>query len=89
MEEKRANLNQGRKKKVAFILFPTIIIIGAVTLYFYLQYKKTHITTDDAFVDGRIHLIASKVSGTVKAIFIKDNQFVKRNDLILEIDPMD
>jgi membrane fusion protein (multidrug efflux system) len=88
MEEKNGNLNQGRKKKVAFILFPAIIM-GAVTLYLYLQYKKTHITTDDAFVDGRIHLIASKVSGTVKAIFIKDNQFVKRNDLILEIDPMD
>ena len=89
MEEKKGNLNQGRKKKVAFILFPAIIIMGAVILYFYLQYKKTHITTDDAFVDGRIHLIASKVPGTVKVIFIKDNQFVKKNDLILEIDPMD
>lgn len=89
MEEKKGNLNQGRKKKVAFILFPAIIIIGAVILYLYLQYKKTHITTDDAFVDGRIHLIASKVPGTVKVIHINDNQFVKKNDLILEVDPAD
>ncbi len=89
MEEKKAGLNQGRKKKVAFILFPAIIVIGAVILYFFLQYKKTHITTDDAFIDGRIHLVASKVPGTVKIIYVKDNQFVKTNDLILEIDPID
>jgi membrane fusion protein (multidrug efflux system) len=89
MEERKGNLNQGRKKKLAFILFPTIIMIGGVTLFFYLQYKKTHISTDDAFVDGRIHLIASKVPGTVKGIYVKDNQFIKKNDLILEIDPID
>jgi membrane fusion protein (multidrug efflux system) len=60
-----------------------------VTLYFYLQYKKTHISTDDAFVDGRVHVIASKVPGTVKLIHIKDNQFVRKGDVILEIDSMD
>jgi membrane fusion protein (multidrug efflux system) len=89
MEENKGRPNQRRKKIVAFILFPVIIIIGAVTLYLYLQYKKVHISTDDAFVDGRVHLIASKVSGTVKALHIIDNQLVKKNDLILEIDPSD
>ena len=89
MEEKKEKPNQRRKKAVTFILFPIIIVIGAVTLYFYLQYKKTHISTDDAFVDGRVHVIASKVPGTVKIIHIKDNQFVRKGDVILEIDPTD
>jgi len=89
MEEKKGNINQRRKKKVAFVLFPAIIILGAVILYFYLQYKKTHISTDDAFVDGRVHVIASKIPGTVRVIHIIDNQFVKKNDLLLEIDPVD
>jgi membrane fusion protein (multidrug efflux system) len=79
----------GKNNKVFFVLFPIIIIIGALALYFYRGYKATHILTDDAFVDGRIHLIASKVPGTVKVIHVKDNQFVKRNDLLLEIDPRD
>lgn len=79
----------GRNNKVVFILFPVLILIGALALYFYRGYKATHITTDDAFVDGRIHLIASKVPGTVKGIHVKDNQFVKRNDLLLEMDPRD
>lgn len=89
MEEKKEKPNQRRKKAVTFILFPIIIVIGAVILYFYLQYKKTHISTDDAFVDGRVHVIASKVPGTVKIIHIKDNQFVRKSDVILEIDPTD
>jgi membrane fusion protein (multidrug efflux system) len=89
MEEKRENRISQRKKIVAFILLPSIIIMGAIVLYFYIRYKDTHISTDDAFVDGRIHVVASKVSGTVKVIGVKDNQFVKKNDLLLEIDPMD
>jgi membrane fusion protein (multidrug efflux system) len=89
MEEKKGKPNQRRKKVVAFILFPAIIIIGAVTLYFYLGYKETHISTDDAFVDGRVHAIASKIPGTVSAIHVKDNQFVKKGDLLLEIDSTD
>ena len=89
MEERKENLSQKTKKKITFVLFPTIIILGAVILYLYLQYKKTHISTDDAFIDGRVHLIASKISGTVKALYVKDNQFIKKDDPILEIDPVD
>jgi membrane fusion protein, multidrug efflux system len=89
MEEKKANRNRWRTKVTTFIIFPVLILIGAAVLYFYLQYKKTHITTDDAFVDGRIHIIASKIPGTVKVLCVNDNQFIKKNDPLLEIDPAD
>ena len=89
MEERIEKQNHSRKRIAAFIIFPLLMVIGAGILYFYLQYKKTHISTDDAFVDGRVHVIASKIPGTVKAIHVKDNQFVKKGDLILEMDPMD
>src|SRR4030066_1017677 len=89
MEEKKEKPKNHRKKIAAFIIFPTLIVIGAVVLFLYREYKATHISTDDAFVDGRVHVIASKISGTVKAIYVKDNQFVKREDPILEIDSTD
>jgi membrane fusion protein (multidrug efflux system) len=89
MEEKKEKPNQRKTKIFAFIIFPLLIIVGAVTLYVYLQYKKTHISTDDAFVDGRIHTIASKVPGTVRVLHVSDNKLVKKNDLLLEIDPVD
>ena len=81
--------NNNKKKKLGFVVLGIIIIVGAVTLFLYLRYKATHISTDDAFVDGHIHTIASKVKGTVKSIRVKDNQPVKKGDLLVEIDPED
>ena len=89
MGENKGKPNHHRKKVIAFILFPIIIIIGAVVLFLYREYKAAHISTDDAFVDGRVHAIASKIPGTVKAIHVNDNQFVKKGGPILEIDPID
>jgi membrane fusion protein (multidrug efflux system) len=89
MEEKKEKSNNHRKKIAAFIIFPALIVIGAVVLFFYREYKATHISTDDAFVDGRVHIIASKIPGTVKVLHVEDNQFVKKGDLLLEIDPID
>ena len=66
MEENKGRPNNRRKKVAAFIIFPILIIIGAGILFFYREYKATHISTDDAFVDGRVHVIASKIPGTVK-----------------------
>ena len=89
MEENKEKPNNRRKKIAAIIIFPVLIVIGAVMLFLYREYKATHISTDDAFVDGRVHAIASKIPGTVKAIHVNDNQFVKKGNPILEIDPID
>jgi membrane fusion protein (multidrug efflux system) len=77
------------KKKKAAAVFVVILIIGALTLFFYLRYKSVHISTDDAFVDGRIHTIAPKIRGTVKTVYVNDNQQVKKGDLLLEVDTED
>jgi len=77
------------RKKISIIVFIALTVIGAVTVYFYLRYKATHISTDDAFVEGHIHTIASKVSGTVKKINVEDNQPVKKEAILVEIDPVD
>ncbi|HCL81371.1 MAG TPA: HlyD family secretion protein, partial [Nitrospiraceae bacterium] len=79
----------GRRKKIALVVFALMGIAGGVFLYFYLNYKAVHIGTDDAFVDGSIHVIASKISGTVKTVNVKDNRHVKKGDLLLEIEPSD
>jgi membrane fusion protein (multidrug efflux system) len=80
--------NNGKKKK-AFMIVGAVVAIGLVAGYFYSGYRKTHVSTDDAFIDGNIHTVAAKIYGTVKAIYVNDNQPVKTGDLLLEIDPAD
>ncbi|MEW6001588.1 MAG: HlyD family secretion protein [Nitrospirota bacterium] len=88
-KERKTNKVSNRRKKFSVIIFITLALIGAVTVYFYLRYKATHITTDDAFIEGHVHTVSSKVPGTVKGIYVRDNQVVKRGDLLIEVDPVD
>lgn len=78
-----------RRKFVALFVFSLMVMIGGVGVLYYMDYKKHNVSTDDAFVTGRIHIIASKVPGTVKAIYVHDNQPVKKDDLLLDIDEQD
>jgi len=88
MKEMIAAVN-GKRKKIVLISFGSSLLIGAIALLFYLDYKATHITTDDAFVEGNIHTIAPKIPGTVVAVHVRDNQMVKKGDLLVELDEAD
>ncbi len=77
------------KKRFALILVFALLIACVAGVYYYREYRKKYVTTDDAFVTGRIHVIASKIPGTVKAVYAEDNQFVKKDDILLEIDDRD
>lgn len=46
-------------------------------------------STDDAYVGGNITIVASKVSGYISRIEIRDNQLVKAGDIILSLDDRD
>jgi len=79
----------GQKKKKAFMIVGTVVTIGMIAGYFVSAYNKTHISTDDAFIEGNIHTIAARVSGSVKTVLVVDNQQVKQGDILIELDPMD
>jgi membrane fusion protein (multidrug efflux system) len=81
--------NPGQGKKRAFMIVGAVVAVGLLASLAYNAYRKTHVTTDDAFIEGNIHTIAAKVNGTVKSINVTDNQSVKKGDLLLEIDPVD
>ncbi len=80
--------NNGKKKK-AFMIVGIVVALGLTGGYVYSAYLKTHITTDDAFIEGNIHTISARIGGTVMAVHVKDNQAVKQGDLLLELDPAD
>ena len=78
-----------RSKAIILILFCALAVGATWAVFWYLQYASTHISTDDAFVDGHVHVIAPKISGTIRGIMVQDNQRVARGELLVEIDPTD
>ena len=72
-------------------LWPAAIVL-AVLLYFGLKALTvffTHESTDDAFIAGHVVSIAPRIAGQVTAVHVLDNQLVRSNDLLIEIDPAD
>ena len=73
------------------LLWPAALGL-AVALFFGLDYllvALTHESTDDAFIAGHIVSIAPRIAGQVTAVPVADNQLVRSNDLLVEIDPAD
>lgn len=64
-------------------------VLGGIILVVYLIYSMNRVSTDDAYIDGRAHSIASKIFGTVIEIDINDNQDVNAGDVLVKIDPND
>ncbi len=80
------NSNHKRRFRILMILFVGLILFLA-GLFFYVRYKSAHISTDDAFIKGDIHTVAPRVSGTVQKVYVRDNEYIKKGDLLVEIDP--
>lgn len=63
-----------------------VIVIAGGAVAYYL-YTRDRVWTDDANVDGRIYTITPRVSGYITQIYVHDNQLVKKNDPLIELDP--
>ncbi|NOX20444.1 MAG: HlyD family secretion protein [Nitrospirae bacterium] len=74
------------KKRIAFTVFALVLVVAAVVGFFYVQYKKTHISTDDAFIEGTVYTVSARVNGTVEQVLVDDNQFVKKGQLLVVLD---
>jgi membrane fusion protein (multidrug efflux system) len=85
--------NGGGASKFSSPRFVWPAAIGlAVLLYFgiaYLGYFFTHESTDDAFIAGHVVSVAPRISGQVIAVNVLDNEMVRSNELLVEIDPAD
>jgi len=77
-----------KNKKVVLIMVILLFMCGIVGLFYYF-YASTHVTSDDAFIEGHAIPISPKVSGHVLKVYIDDNQEVRENDPLVEIDERD
>lgn len=75
-----------RRSRMPVYIVGTIVavfVIGALSWWLYSrQFEKT----DDAFIEGNISFITPKVSSHISKIYVEENQFVKKGDLLVELD---
>ncbi|EGT5700966.1 HlyD family secretion protein [Cronobacter sakazakii] len=76
----------GKKPLIILGIVVVIMVIGAIIWWFMTRNLET---TDDAFIEGDAVTVAPKVAGYVTELHVKDNQRVKKGDLLVVIDPRD
>jgi membrane fusion protein (multidrug efflux system) len=83
------NSKQLAKLNSPLFLWPATFAL-AVLLFFGLGYffdVLTHESTDDAFIAAHVVSIAPRVAGQIAAVHVLDNEMVRSNELLVEIDP--
>jgi len=79
------------KLRSPWFIWPATVALAGL-LFFGLGYffdVLTHESTDDAFIAAHVVSIAPRIAGQVTAVHVLDNEMVRSNELLVEIDPAD
>ena len=74
-----------RRGLIALAVVVTTVLIGG----YYALFMRYHATTDDAYVNGNLVRLTPQIAGTVVAIDTDETQYVRRGQVLVELDPRD
>jgi len=66
-----------------------LIIVGVVWVANFIHRAIVFEETDDAYIDGHVHQISSRVAGSVTDVLVRENQPVKAGQVLVRIDPLE
>jgi membrane fusion protein (multidrug efflux system) len=76
------------QKPLGFVLLLAVLLGGTGGTGYWL-YARQWEDTDDAFIDGNIYPVGTKVAGAVGSVRVDDNQMVNAGDVLAQIDARD
>jgi membrane fusion protein (multidrug efflux system) len=83
MKRRKYKLSPTLIKRIGLGSILFLILLGACCFWIYNLY---HLQTDDAYVNANVVQIAPRITGQVSKLYVEDNQFVKKGQVIFEID---
>lgn len=87
--EQQQTVQPKKRSKAFIIVLGLLVLAGAWYGISKYQHGQHHEETDDAQVEANISPVIPRVSGYVKEVKVKDNQFVKKGDTLLVLDDRD
>ena len=85
-----AAARRGRARRVWLTRLGVVVAIaGVLWLGWYLIVGRSHVSTDDAYVDADMAQITPLMSASVVAVHVIDTQVVKAGTVLVELDPSD
>jgi membrane fusion protein (multidrug efflux system) len=85
-EEKPVDPATKRRRIIIGVGVGIVVLIAGIAWWLY---SRTYESTDDAQINGHLNAIASRVAGTVKAVYVENDQPVKAGQTLVDLDPSD
>jgi len=90
MPDGNGNSNNNKSKKKVLGIVVLVLVLSAVGgVIFYINYRKYHVQTDDAFIDGDIYNVTPLIPGKTAEVLVEDNQAIKKDQVLAKLDTTD
>jgi membrane fusion protein (multidrug efflux system) len=87
--KKPLSASSPRRTMAIRIALSLVILVAAIWGISVLVHSFYYESTDDAFIEGHVVTVGTKLSNTVRDVLIDDNYEVKKGELLVQIDPRD
>lgn len=79
-----------KKSNPKHAIIGILILLGvSCGIYAYFHYERFHPATDNAYVNANLVNVAPKVTGYLQTLMVKNNQLVRKGDVLFTINPTD
>jgi membrane fusion protein (multidrug efflux system) len=78
-----------RASRRPLIILAVALIAVALWGLYYVTILRGHVSTDDAYVNGNLVRLTPQVAGTVIKIVTDETQYVRRGEVLIQLDPRD
>ncbi|MGE3806234.1 MAG: HlyD family secretion protein [Gemmataceae bacterium] len=75
------------KRRLVLAVVGLVLAGAAIIAGFWVSYRFSHSISNDAFVDSHLINVSPQVKGDIVAVFIQEQDRVKRGQLLIQVDP--
>ena len=75
-----------RRRIIIGVVVGIVVLVAGIAWWLY---SRTYESTDDAQINGHLNSIASRVEGTVRGVYVENDQPVKAGEPLVDLDPRD
>jgi len=75
-----------KRNPLIFVILAVVIVAAVIYAVRYFMWSANHVSTDDATVASDVINVSPQVAGTVLKVFVKDNEQVRKGQLLAELD---
>jgi membrane fusion protein (multidrug efflux system) len=81
--------SSGRRRRLIVVIGLIVLAAAIVAGAFYYWHSRFYQSTDDAYVQGDPVAVSARVAGNLVRVLVTDNQRVRQDELLVEVDPCD